>query len=533
MRTDDGTAPPGGSGGPGSGRGSGSGPGSGSGRDGADPGPRDGPRDGSGPSAGTGATAGGDESARAPGAAAPSGPGTASDVPLGNVLRSRGYLVLLLFSAVIGAPIAFLSFLFVTLQHELQHAVWTELPQAVGYSEPPWWWPLPALLLAGLILAPVVTRFPGGGGHRPVDGLGGPPLGPEALPGVVLAALATLPLGVVLGPEAPLMALGSGLALLALRAVRSAAHPKAGLVLAMSGSTTAISTIFGGPLVAVVMIVEAAGLAGTQLFVLLLPCLLASGVGALVFTGFGQWTGLSTGALSLPSVPPDATPDAGDFLWGVPVAVVIAVIVFHAHRLGSVTAVWTRTRTGPRTVVCAVAVGVLISAYALITGRSPAEAALSGQATLGVLAADPGAWPVAALLALVLCKGLAWGIALGGLRGGPIFPAVLLGAAMGVACSGLPGLGVTAGLALGVVTATAVVTRLPVTSAVLAALLLGPDAANQMPLVAVCSVIGFVAAQVLEGIGASAGKTETQTGKTGRQPEKQTGNGTGAEPAAG
>ncbi|MEU5159143.1 chloride channel protein [Streptomyces sp. NPDC020875] len=517
MRTDDGTAPPGGIGGPGSGRGPGSGPGSGPGREGADPGPG---RDESG----TGAAAGGAESARTAGAA-PSGPGTASDVPLGNILRSRGYLALLLFSAVLGAPIAFLSFLFVTLQHEIQHAVWTELPQAVGYSEPPWWWPLPALLLAGLILAPIVTRFPGGGGHRPVDGLGGPPLGPEALPGVVLAALATLPLGVVLGPEAPLMALGSGLALLALRAVRSAAHPKAGLVLAMSGSTTAISTIFGGPLVAVVMIVEAAGLAGSQLFVLLLPCLLASGVGALVFTGFGQWTGLSTGALSLPSVPPDATPDAGDFLWGVPAAVVIAVIVFHAHRLGSVTAVWTRTRTGPRTVVCAVAVGVLISAYALVTGRSPAEAALSGQATLGVLAADPGAWPVAALLALVVCKGLAWGIALGALRGGPIFPAVLLGAAMGVASSGLPGLGVTAGLALGVVTATAVVTRLPVTSAVLAALLLGPDAANQMPLVAVCSVVGFVTVQVLEGIGTSAGKTERQTGKAGK--------GTGAEPAAG
>ncbi|QDY81122.1 chloride channel protein [Streptomyces qinzhouensis] len=426
-------------------------------------------------------------------------------MPLRDILRSRGYLMLLLLSAVLGAPIAFLAFLFVSLQHELQHAVWTDLPEAVGYTQPPWWWPLPALLLAGLILVPIVTRFPGGGGHRPVDGLGGPPLGPEALPGVVLAALATLPLGVVLGPEAPLMALGSGLALLAFGAVKRSAHPKAGLVLAMSGSTTAISTIFGGPLVAVVMIVEAAGLAGTQLFVLLLPCLLASGVGALVFTGFGRWTGFSTGGLSLPSVPADTTPDAGDFLWGVPVAVLIAVIVLYAHRIGTVTARWTSLRTGPRTVACAVAVGVLIAAYALITGRSPTEAALSGQAMLGTLAADPGAWPVAALLVLVVCKALAWGIALGGLRGGPIFPAVLLGAAMGVACSGLPGLGVTAGLALGMVTATAVVTRLPVTSAVLAALLLGPDASNQMPLIAICSVVGFVTAHLLEGVGRRRG----------------------------
>ncbi|WTP15661.1 hypothetical protein OHT93_20715 [Streptomyces sp. NBC_00191] len=74
---------------------------------------------------------------------------------------------------------------------------------------------------------------------------------------------------------------------------------------------------------------------------------------------------------------------------------------------------------------------------------------------------------------------------------------MLLGAAVGIACSGLPGLGTAPGLALGI--ATAVVTRLPVTSAVLSFLLLGTDAADQMPLVIVCSVLGFVVSQLLEG----------------------------------
>jgi H+/Cl- antiporter ClcA len=423
-------------------------------------------------------------------------PGAASATPLREILRSRGYIRLLLLSVLVGAPIALACFFFVSLQHWLQHAVWEELPRAAGYGEPPWWWPLPALLLAGLLLAPVITRAPGGGGHVPVNGLGGPPSGPLDLPGVVFAALATLPLGVVLGPEAPLMALGSGLALLAVQG--RSLDPKARLVLGTTGSTTAISTILGGPLVAAVMVVEAAGLAGPQLVVLLLPCLLASGIGALVFTGFGQWTGLSIGALSLPSVPPNVTPDAGDFLWGVPVAVLIGVVVSSAHRLGRLTAGWSERRKAVRTVMCAVAVGGLIAVYALITGRSPAEAALSGQATLGVLAAEPHAWPVGALLMLVLCKGLAWGICLGALRGGPIFPSVLLGAALGVACSGLPGFGVTPALALGIATATAVVTRLPVTSSVLAVLLMGPDAGNQMPLIAVSAVVGFVTAQLLE-----------------------------------
>ncbi|GLF95830.1 chloride channel protein [Streptomyces yaizuensis] len=425
----------------------------------------------------------------------PKTPGTPS---LRDILLSRGYLKLLGLSLLLGIPIALACFLFVSVQHAFQHAVWTDLPRAVGYDEPPWWWPLPALLLAGLVLAPIVTRVPGGGGHLPVHGLGGTPLGPRELPGVVAAALISLPLGVVLGPEAPLMALGSGLALLAVRESRRAAEPKAAMVLATSGSTAAISTILGGPLVAAVMIVEAAGLAGPQLVVLLLPCLLASGVGALVFTGFGEWTGFSIGALELPSVPPNVSPDAGDFLWGVPVAVLIGVVVTGAHRLGYLSAAWTARHTAVRTVVAAVAVGVLLTAYALITGRSPAEAALSGQATLGALAAAPHSWSVAALLVLVACKGLAWGICLGALRGGPIFPAVLLGAALGVACAGLPGLGATPALALGMATASAVVTRLPVTSAVLAALLLGPDAANQTPLIAVCAVVGFVTAQFLE-----------------------------------
>ncbi|MCM2388975.1 chloride channel protein [Streptomyces albipurpureus] len=415
-----------------------------------------------------------------------------------DILRSRGYRKLLLLSVLLGVPIALACFFFVSAQHALQHAIWEDLPNAVGYGQPPWWWPLPALLLAGLLLAPIVTRAPGGGGHQPVNGLGGPPLGPDALPGVIFAALATLPLGVVLGPEAPLMALGSGLALLAMRSAKRAEDPKAALVVATAGSTTAISTILGGPLVAAVMVVEAAGLAGPQLVLLLLPCLLASGVGALVFTGFGNWTGLAIGALKLPSVPPNVGPDAGDFLWGVPIAVLIGVVVSYAHRLGYLTADWTARRTAVRTVVCAVAVGVCIAAYALITGRSPAEAALSGQVTLGALAADPHSWSVGALIALVVCKGLAWGISLGSLRGGPIFPSVLLGAAIGVACAGLPGLGVTPSLALGMATASAVVTRLPVTSSVLAVLLMGSDATNQMPLIVVCAVVGFVTAQLLE-----------------------------------
>ncbi|MEU3574733.1 chloride channel protein, partial [Kitasatospora sp. NPDC036755] len=121
---------------------------------------------------------------------------------LREVLLHEGYLRLLLIAGLVGVPVSLAAFGFVGLEHELQHWVWESLPAAVGYGRAPWWWPLPALLAAGLLLAPVVTRLPGRGGHVPVDGLGGPPTAPAAVPGVVLAALVCLPLGAVLGPEA-------------------------------------------------------------------------------------------------------------------------------------------------------------------------------------------------------------------------------------------------------------------------------------------------------------------------------------------
>ncbi|MGW0608805.1 chloride channel protein [Streptomyces sp. NPDC002640] len=441
-------------------------------------------------------TAAGGEGAGAPDQAHGRAPGQAPGASARDLLLGGRYLRVLLLSALLGIPVAIACYFFVSGQHWLQHQVWTSLPEALGHSEAPWWWPLPALALAGLILVPIVTRVPGHGGHLPVNGLGGPPVGPRDLPGVVLAALATLPLGVVLGPEAPLMAVGSGLALLALHRIRGAEDPRTAKVVATAGSTAAISTILGGPLVAAVLVVEMAGLAGARLAVLLLPCLTASAVGALAFTGFGQWTGLSIGALTLPTVPATTGPDAGDFLWGVPLAALIAYVVSLVRRLGRRTARWTEQRnTGRRTFTCAVAVGGLLTLYALLTGRSPEEAALSGQAELAELARSPGAWSVAALLTLVACKGLAWGISLGSLRGGPIFPSLLLGAAAAVACAGLPGLGAMPALALGICAAATAVLGLPLCGAVLTVLLLGRAGHDQMPLVVLTAVVAHLTAR--------------------------------------
>ena len=71
---------------------------------------------------------------------------------------------------------------------------------------------VPLLALSGVLVGLTITYLPGTGGHVPAEGFkaGGPATAAE-LPGVFLAALATLSLGVVLGPEAPLIAIGGGL----------------------------------------------------------------------------------------------------------------------------------------------------------------------------------------------------------------------------------------------------------------------------------------------------------------------------------
>lgn len=158
---------------------------------------------------------------------------------------------------------------------------------------------MPLFLVAGLVVGLVAADLPGRGGHIPAAGLHTGGASSTALPGVILAAVASLPFGAVLGPEAPLIVLGGGLALLFRNLARAPATVQSNALLGAAGAAAAIAAIFGSPLVAAVLLIEVAGVGGPRLFAVMLPALLSSGVGALVFTGFGRWTGLETGSLRL------------------------------------------------------------------------------------------------------------------------------------------------------------------------------------------------------------------------------------------
>ncbi len=415
---------------------------------------------------------------------------------LRDILRAPGYLKALVFCALIGIPVSLAAFWFLVGLHELEHALWADLPRALGLDGgPPWWWPLPLLLVAGVVVALVVTRLPGAGGHIPAAGLHAGGTSPKTLPGVLIAAVASLPLGAVLGPEAPLIALGGGLALLFRDLARASATPQSNALLGAAGAAAAVAAIFGNPLVAAVLLIEVAGVGGPQLFAVMLPALLSSGVGSLVFTGFGRWTGLETGSLALKLPEPPGTLDTGDVVWTILMAVLIGVMVHLVIAGGRLTAARVAARPFLTTVVCALAAGGCAAVYAAVTGRSPVDVASSGQATMTQLAADPHAWSVGALLAVLFFKGLGYALCLGSLRGGPVFPALFLGAATGVLLAPLPGLGVVPGLAGGMAAAATSALRLPVSSIVLVVLLLGSTAT--IPVVMLSAVVAFVTTELL------------------------------------
>ena len=140
---------------------------------------------------------------------------------------------------------------------------------------------------------------------------------------------------------------------------------------------------------------------------MLLPGLLAAGIGSLISIGMGSMTGFSTsayalGALTLPRLD---EPALADFAWTFLLAVGVAVFVFAVMRLGLLT--WLR----PPPPVPRPARGRRRGRAA--GGRLPRnraaraieEVLFSGQEALPGLAAGAGTWSIGALLLVLALQG--------------------------------------------------------------------------------------------------------------------------------
>ena len=142
----------------------------------------------------------------------------------------------------------------------------------------------------------------------------------------MLAALATLGFGAVLGPEAPLIALGGGLAAWAVSRATGEGADRAKIVIAARAASRLSATLLGSPLVGAFLLMEAAGLSGATLELVLVPGLLAAGVGALVFTGMGHWTGLGAFSLSIPGLPHFTRPNLAEIGYALLIGVAAALV---------------------------------------------------------------------------------------------------------------------------------------------------------------------------------------------------------------
>src|SRR3954454_12116214 len=417
-----------------------------------------------------------------------------------SAMRGKGFVVVLVLAAIIGVIASLAAWGFLELIFYIQRWVFTDIPSDLGYSHgTPLWWYVPVLAIAGIAAALAIVRLPGNGGHVPAHGLNPSPTQPIELPGMLLAGIASISLGLVVGPEAPLIALGGGLGFLIIRSLRPDAPPQLGTLLASSGTFAAVSFLFGSPIIAAVILIEAAGLGGSRLPLVLIPGLLAAGIGSLVSLGLGSITGLSTADISLSvlHLPAFARPDLVDFLWTIPLAVAIAAVTWAIFGLGRAT----QRMAAPRALMVLPAAGMVVAGLAIAfthtTDKGVEEVLFSGQNALGPLVANPESWSVSALILVVVFKGLAYGISLGTFRGGPTFPAMFLGAAAGLLAAQLPGFETTPAVAVGLGAAVVAVLRLPLSAVVLATLLTANSGVGSEPLIIVGVVAAYLTVQAL------------------------------------
>jgi H+/Cl- antiporter ClcA len=426
-------------------------------------------------------------------------PVKAADAPpadLAAMMLTRAYGRLLVLAGAVGLVTALAAWSFLTLVPWIQDAVFDDLPVAIGFAEPPGWWPIPVLAAAGLITAWAIVRLPGAGGSVPAEGLGsGPPTRPIDLPGILLAGLATLGLGLVLGPSSPVIAIGAGGGLFLLSLVKKDAPQEVHQVIAIAGSCASFSLVFRSALISTVIILEGAALGGPMLTFALLPGLLAAGVGSIVYLGLGSLTGLSVDAYA---VYPLELPPMGNLTlvqvgWTVVLALVTAVAAcavtaggLRVHRVAV-------ARPFIVTPLAGVAVAVLAILFGL-TDQSADAVLFSGSSALIPLVDQAATLSIGTICLLLLLKGIAWSISMGSFRGGPVFPAIFMGTVGGFLAAHLPGLPEGAAVAAVMAASVTAILRLPLSSVVITAGLTAPAGPETLTLVVISVVIAYFTA---------------------------------------
>src|SRR5262249_13054286 len=104
------------------------------------------------------------------------------------------------------------------------------------------------------------------------------------------------------------------------------------------------------PILGAFLLMEASGLGGPMMGLVLLPGLLAAGIGSLIFIGLDSWTGLGTFTLAIPGLPQFSSPTIGEFGWALVIGVAAALVGTGIRGLGRLLRPYARRwalRAGP------------------------------------------------------------------------------------------------------------------------------------------------------------------------------------------
>jgi H+/Cl- antiporter ClcA len=393
-------------------------------------------------------------------------------------LRTKTYLGLLLAASGVAVVLALATLAFLGAYSGLKDVVWEELPEALGVDPHPWY-AIVVTTLGGLAVGLLLTVVPGRGGPGPAEGHG---IGIESVPpshaaGMVLVSLVSLVAGASLGPEAALLAVAIAVGGIVAERARRADLVQ---VFGMSGVGSLLAGLLGSPLAPAVMTIEVTRRIGHNLYVFLVPVLVASVVGLLTFEA------ILDGPLLALELPAYGSVDVADV--GVALAVGAVGALAGLLTIGVFRVVGGALRTVGNTVVKATIGGLAIGLVALAAGE---ETLFSGEHELEVLLGEPEAYGLGALLLLLVGKMLAFAVSLEcGFRGGRIFPVLFIGAIVGFAATAIfESIPLAVSVACGMTGAAVAIIRLPIFVVLLVAAFAAP---TTIPLVVLAAVVGYV-----------------------------------------
>lgn len=397
---------------------------------------------------------------------------------------------LLILAAVLGILAAAAGSVFLELVHLGESFFFTDLPEALGMSSAPWWWAA-LMLLIGASGVALARRMPGAAGKGPLTGFHFDNA-LRIVPSILVAALATLMFGFVLGPEAPLIVLGTAVGAIATRK----ADPQAQKVAMLLGGVAAIGAVFGNPFITAFMILEFSAF-GLVPAMILPAVFVALGAGYLTQIGILGLPGFGVHTLSVPGLPPYDQIEPGHVVFGLIVALISAVVLVIV-REGAVAI----DRAAQRRPVALLFAAAVVTAGVLLVAQVgfdvPADLVLfSGQSGMPGLIAQTS---ITVVIVVVITKAIAYMVALGGgFRGGPIFPATFLGVGVGLLFSlVVPDAPVSPMAAAGIAAAAAAMIKLPGTSALLGALLISGSGAAIAPFAIFGAIVGLVVRTVAD-----------------------------------